>query len=427
MLKSIKNWCVVLCLCSLSQGIKAQILNDGFDRNRPQKTDSLMHMDAIRNRPTIQLGESPVSIGGYLEANSMYAIEEGDTEGLAFQMRRLSIVLAAPITKRINFLSEIEFENNGKEVSVEYAAIDVNFFTELNFRGGLVVNPIGSFNQNHDGPKWEFVERPDQATRLLPATFRNVGAGIYGKFHEKGWSIGYEAYLTNSFNGNIINNSEGRTFLPATKEDANPGRASIGYDESQVNDFDNFSGKPMFTGKIAFKKRKIGEFGFSYMGGAYNMSEDDEGLALHSKSRRVDVATFDYSVEIKSTKTKIRGEASYIWIDVPQTYSPLYGERQWGLYTDVVQPLLTRNILDWEEATVNIAARFDYVDYNIGHFETTGERIGDELMAVTPALTFRPTPQTVFRFNYRLEWARDELKNPWEKTGTWYFGLSTYF
>lgn len=409
------------------QVLKAQLLKNGVERDERKDSDSLMHMDATHNRPTIQLGESSIGIGGYFEANSMYEVEEGDTEGVAFQLRRVSFVVAAPIAKRIDFLSEIEFENNGKDVSMEYAAVDVNLFSEFNIRGGLIVNPIGSFNQNHDGPQWEFVERPDQASKLLPATFRNVGAGIYGKFHKKDWIFGYEAYLTNSFNDNIINNEERRTFLPATKGDGNPGRASIGYDESQVDDFDNFSGKPMFTGKIAVKKRGVGEIGFSYMGGAYNKKEDDEDLELDTKTRRVDVVAFDFNTEIKPTQTKIRGEASYIWVDVPETYTQLYGKRQWGLYTDIVQPILTRDILGWKAATVNLAARLDYVDYNIDHFKETGERIGDEVLAVTPALTFRPTPQTVFRFNYRFQWEKDELRNPAEASGTWYFGVSTYF
>lgn len=427
MLDSPKLFLTIFCLVIAPQLLEAQILDKGLEREEPKSSDSLLHMDATYNRPTLQIGESAVNIGGYIEANSMYEVEEGDTEGLAFQMRRLAFVIAAPIAKRINFLSEIEFENNGKEVSIEYAAVDVNLFSEFNIRGGLIVNPIGSFNQNHDGPKWEFVERPDQASRLLPATFRNVGAGVYGKFHKKDWIFGYEAYLTNSFNENIINNSERRTFLPAVKEEDRPGRASIGYDESQVDDFDNFTGKPMFTGKIAIKKRKIGEVGFSYMGGAYNKKEEDEGLALHTKNRRVDVAAFDFNTELKPTKTKIRGEASYIWVDVPDTYTQLYGNRQWGLFTDIVQPILTRDLLGWKDATVNLAARLDFVDYNVGRFKETDERIGDEVLAVTPALTFRPTPQTVFRFNYRFQWEKDELRNPAEASGTWYFGVSTYF
>ena len=51
------------------------------------------------------------------------------------------------------------------------------------------MNTIGAFNQNHDGPKWEFVERPDVAVNMLPATWSNPGFGFYGKTHTGNWTI----------------------------------------------------------------------------------------------------------------------------------------------------------------------------------------------------------------------------------------------
>ena len=124
------------------------------------------------------------------------------------------------------------------------------------------MNPIGAFNQNHDGPKWEFVDSPISATQMLPATFSNVGFGIYGKKYAKDWVYAYEAYLTNGFDERIIENSENKTFLPATKE--NPER----FEES-------FNGSMLFTGKVAVRNTKIGEIGLSYMSGAYNKFQED--------------------------------------------------------------------------------------------------------------------------------------------------------
>lgn len=423
MYTSLKNILLLTCLLIGVWEAKAQESDSTFKRNPQSQADSLLNMDANANRPTFQLGNTPVSIGGYFEVNSIYAVEEGDTDGFAFQPRRLSLIVSAPIIKRISFLSEIEFEDGGEEIEIEYAAVDVNLFTELNFKSGIIVNPIGAFNQNHDGPKWEFVERPDVSTKLLPSTFSNAGAGLYGKFHKADWSFGYEAYITNGFNENIINNADSRTSLPATKSN-NPGR--LGMDNAD-DDFENHSGKPLFTGKIALKKRKLGEIGFSYMGGVYNKKETDEGIPLWEKDMRVDVAAVDINTEIAATQTKIIGEAAYVWVDIPKNYIPQYGSEQWGAFVDFVQPIYQKPIFNWDQAVVNFAARFDYNDYNIGKFKETGEKIGDKAFAITPALSFRPSPQTVFRFNYRYEWKNDLIYNPWEKTATWYFGLSTYF
>jgi len=34
---------------------------------------------------------------------------------------------------------------------------------------------------------------------MLPATWSNVGFGLFGKWYSDNWTFGYEAYLTNGF------------------------------------------------------------------------------------------------------------------------------------------------------------------------------------------------------------------------------------
>lgn len=139
------------------------------------------------------------------------------------------------------------------------------------------------------------------------------------------------------------------------------------------------------------------------------------------------MVAIDFHTTINKTGTTILGEGAYVWVDVPETYTQQFGDQQWGWFVDVVQPVLKRKILDWEDAAFNVAARLDYVDFNEGKFIQTGGEIGDNLFAVTPAISFRPTPQTVLRINYRYQWQKDIVNNPTVKTATWYFGISTYF
>lgn len=374
--------------------------------------DSEMNMDAVFTRPALSFEKVPVALGGYLEANTFHRTEEGITDGLSFQARRLTIFMAASISERIKFMTEIEFEDGGNEVAIEFAALDVAFHPLLNLRGGIVMNSIGAFNENHDGPKWEFVERPDIAVNMLAATLSNAGFGMYGKTYSGNWIFGYEAYITNGFNSKIISNEEDKTYLPAYKEGENI------FEE-------NHSGKAMFSGKLAIKNRKIGEIGFSYMGGVYNKFEDD-GEEIEDKAR-VDVYAIDWNTTIKATGTYIVGEAAMVKVQTPETYTQQYGNKQFGVFMDVVQPVYKNKIFEWEDATFNVAARFDYVDWNVGRFNETNTRIGDQLIAITPGVSFRPTSKTVFRVNYRYEWQKDVINNPAERAATWYMGFSTYF
>jgi hypothetical protein len=84
-------------------------------------------------------------------------------------------------------------------------------------------------------------------------------------------------------------------------------------------------------------------------------------------------------------------------------------------------------MLGWDDATLNFAFRGEYVDYNVGKFRDTGGNISDHVTAIVPAISFRPSSQTVFRFNYRYEWRKDILGNPVSKTAGFQLGLSTYF
>ncbi len=224
--------------------------------------------------------------------------------------------------------------------------------------------------------------------------------------------FGYELYLTGNFDNSIISNEENKTFLPASKENAER------FEETN-------SGLPLFTGKIAVRNSKTGELGLSYMGGVYNKFTDD-GFQL-DKKRRVDVFAVDINTTIPKLNTNVTGEWVWILVDVPETYSQQFGSKQQGGFLDLVQPVLKRKIAGWENATFNLACRLEYVDWNVGKFRETGGNIADDLWSIMPAVSFRPTAQTVFRLNYRYQQQRDILGNPPAKTGGFIFGVSSYF
>jgi hypothetical protein len=407
-----KNIKITTALLLIFTATQAQIDESLLKRVKKDSTKQSLNMDATYNRPSMKIGKTPLAIGGYLEANWQQIETDGISEGQQFQARRLSIFMSATISERVKFLSEIEFEDGGKEIGIEFAAIDVEFTPLVNFRAGIIVNPIGAFNQNHDGPKWEFTDRPVSATQMLPATFSNAGAGIFGKKYTNDWMFGYEAYLSGNFDNSIIDNPENKTFLPAAKD--NPERFE------EIN-----SGIPLFTGKIAVRNNNIGEIGISYMNGVYNKFQDD-GLILDEK-RRVKIFALDFNTTIPKTKTFITTEWAWISVDVPETYSQQYGNKQYGGFMDIVQPILTRPMLGWKNASLNIACRLEYVDWNVGTFNETGGNIAEDFWGITPAISFRPTSETVIRFNYLFQKRTDILGNIPSTTTGFNLGISSYF
>lgn len=403
---------LVVLFCSFTNS-NAQTDTTKFIQRIPADTSKQkLNMDAVYNRPFLTAGKLPIAIGGYLEANTQYAQTDGISDDFSFQARRFTLFFSSTIAKKIKFLSELEFEDGTKEINIEFAAMDIEFHPLLNLRGGIVMNPIGAFNQNHDGPYWDFIDRPISATTIIPSTLSNAGFGLHGKYFVKRWILGYEAYLTNGFDDNIISNEDNRTSLAAGK--GNPARFE-----------ENNSGLPMFTGKIALRNRKIGELGISYMTGVYNKWKQD-GLILDSK-RSASVLAVDFNTSLIKSRLNITGEVAKVFVDVPETYTQQFGTQQLAGYIDIVGTVLKRKILGWDNAKLNVGVRLEYADYNQDKFKETGGNIADDIWAIVPSIAFRPVGTTVLRFNYRYEQQRDLLGNPPALTGVIQFGFSTYF
>lgn len=371
-----------------------------------------MNMDAIYNRPFLRNKSFPVAIGGYIETNTEYASTNGIDDGFHFQFRRMTMFMSSTIASHIKFLSEIEYENGTQEISLETALMDLEFMPGLNLRGGILLNPIGGFNQNHDGPRWEFVDRPLVSTEIIPSTLSSTGMGFYGKFYSRQWILGYEAYLTNGFSDALILNEDDRTSFHEAKENAN-------------KFFRSNSGLPMINGKLALRHRALGEIGLSMLTGVYNQWKT--GGTVVDDQRSATLAAIDFNTSFWNGKINLTGEWVKGFVQLPQNYIQRYGSRQTGFYCDVVATVFQGRILGWPQARILTGVRCDFVDYNQDTERGTDRKLFDDAWGITPAVSFRPSGSTVLRLNYKYLRARDILGNTPSKTGIIQLGFSSYF
>ena len=142
-----------------------------------------------------------VSIGGYGEfLYTRYADEKenGDEAGKTdiFDMYRAIIYLGYKFSDEWVLNSEIEFEH-ANEAAVEFLTIDYLRSPELNFRSGLLLLPVGLVNELHEPTVFIGAKRSDTEGKIIPSTWREMGAGIFGDVGD----FSYRSYLVTATDG----------------------------------------------------------------------------------------------------------------------------------------------------------------------------------------------------------------------------------
>lgn len=135
-----------------------------------------------------------VSLGGYGEAlyeDFAARREDGTDTNRSDRLDALRQVLYVgyKFSDRILFNSEIEFEHASTgegaeergEVSVEFGYLEFRPHAALGFRAGLLLVPVGFINELHEPPIFLGVHRPEVETDVIPATWSENGAGIFGE------------------------------------------------------------------------------------------------------------------------------------------------------------------------------------------------------------------------------------------------------
>src|SRR3989338_8434146 len=147
-------------------------------------------------------------MGGYVDFE--YRSRQGCKQ--KFEVLRMVPFIYADIAPGLRFATEIEIEHGGAtsgssagDAKLEFAILDYELLGEaLGFRGGLVLIPLGKFNLIHDSPINDLNDRPNVSRFVLPSTFFEPGAGLFGTVYPMDpLKLDYQFYLTQGFNGGI--------------------------------------------------------------------------------------------------------------------------------------------------------------------------------------------------------------------------------
>ena len=110
-----------------------------------QAADTLAQ-DGIYARPFIG-AVSSTSIGGYVEGNTNYFVQDGVADGFSMELRRFNVFLFSQVSPRLRLLAELEFEHGTEEIALETALVDLRIRPELVLCAGIILPPLGVFLQ----------------------------------------------------------------------------------------------------------------------------------------------------------------------------------------------------------------------------------------------------------------------------------------
>ena len=150
-----------------------------------------------------------LSLGGYMEA--VYRNRSFDSDNSSRDTAdalRTVLYVGYKFTDKLVFNTELEFEHagtgGGGDTSVEFAALDYLMRPELSFRGGLLLIPMGFVNEVHEPPFYYGTQRPEPERSIIPSTWRENGAGVFGQLGE---TLSYRSYLVNGLEASGFSSS----------------------------------------------------------------------------------------------------------------------------------------------------------------------------------------------------------------------------
>lgn len=143
--------------------------------------------------------EGGLSIGGYGEnrIRTFHNTGDDDRDNVYDQLRAV-LYVGYKFNEHWVLNSEIEYEHGGEEVGVEFLTVDYLWRDEVNFRAGNLLVPMGFINEIHEPNFYFGAERPEIERVILPSTWHENGAGIWGTVAGR---IEYRAYAINGFDG----------------------------------------------------------------------------------------------------------------------------------------------------------------------------------------------------------------------------------
>jgi hypothetical protein len=374
-------------------------------------------------------------VGGYMDHE--LEMDAGSQSNKTFDQHRLIPFIYSDVSDRVKFATEIEIEHGGTntqdgvlsaagELKVEFATIDFLMTDWLNYRGGIILSPLGKLNLVHDSPLLDLTDRPMVNEFIIPTTLSESGMGFFGTFYPSEMSkIDYEIYAVNGFMSITGSTSVLTGDTGSVSEIQDFIKDSRGSKQTENNT------NPAIVGRVAYSPFLGLELGASFHTGYI----DDRN------ENRMTIKAFDWTYQ--RGPFELVGEYGHASIDRDGILedgtekSDVMAGDMWGYYVEPryhFMPEFLKTLAPTvftEDSTFTAVLRWGQVDINQ---PTNVANEGDiRRTRLTPGINWRYTEDTVFKAEYQINTEHGRRINAGDPRGTdqnndsFVFSVATYF
>ncbi len=321
---------------------KIDMLQDEIDQLKAQAAN------ADKNKGGIKGFTDNTTIGGYGELhynNFSGDVPVGKTlKKDEIDFHRFVLFFGHRFNDWISLKSELELEHsnteNGGAVELEQAYLDFNFSEKLNAKAGIFLMPLGFINETHEPPTFFGVERNTIETRILPSTWWEAGASLYGEL-APGWK--YQTGLTSSLSAEHFEDFATRGVREGRRNVSEAPAENIAFHGRL-----DYSGMPgltvgasLFTGKTGQDNDALNanaRLTLWDIHGRYSVDKFDL-RALYAQGRLSDAAKINDAFAGFEVADRFYGwymEAAYhVWKNGEQDFAPFVRFEKWNTQADI--------------------------------------------------------------------------------------------
>ncbi len=336
-----------------------------------------------------------LSIGGYGEAMyTNYVDTKGNQNNKdSADLERAVIYLGYKFNDWIVLNNEIEFEHatTGEgseekgEVSVEFSQLDFFLNEKYNVRAGLMLVPMGFVNEMHEPTTYHGNHRPDVERYIIPSTWREMGAGLFGEVLP---GLQYRMYAMTGLNAQGFSNigiKEGRQ--GGSNANADDFALTARLDYSPLNISGLLVGASTFLG---------------------NSGQND--VFFNNQKYNVFTQLYEGHIQYKYRGLELRALGAWSHIDDTAMLNPSLGsagpvgKESFGGYVEAAHDIMP---LLWKTSDQYLAPFFRVERYNTlaaidNRFGTTFDsRVGLDRWIYQAGLSYKPVPNIVIKADYR--------------------------